>query len=348
MSTKYPAVVNFAFEPDSVELREEPAPEIGEEDVLLEVACVGVCGSDLHRWRGTPSSRVNYPVILGHEFAGRIAEVGAAVTSFRVGDRVVSETAAVVDPDSPFTRTGLYNLDPKRKGFGYGVNGAMTRYVRVPKRCLHPIPDRLSFRHASLTEPCCVAYNALVNNSKVRPGDRVVVIGPGPIGILCAIMAKLQGAIVTLIGLNTDRTRLEVAREAYQIRTFDGEPSTLKAEGDGLGAEIVVDAAGVSASLRVAIDLARPAGWITKVGWGPSPLNFSLDPLVQKNLTLQGSYSHNWSVWERVIGMLASGQLIIEPLIGGVWDLVHWREAFSAMHGGHVVKSILDVSPGLE
>ncbi|MDB6167561.1 MAG: L-threonine 3-dehydrogenase, partial [Verrucomicrobia bacterium] len=185
MSEAFPAVVNFAFEPGSVDLRAMAAPEIGPGDVLVEVGYVGVCGSDLHRWLGTPSVRVNYPVILGHEFAGRITAAGEAVKSFRVGDRVISETAAVVNPDSPLTRQGLYNLDPGRKGFGYGVHGAMTRFVRVPQRCLHRIPAGLSLKLASLTEPCCVAYNAVVNNSRVRPGDRVVVLGPGPIGILC-------------------------------------------------------------------------------------------------------------------------------------------------------------------
>jgi L-iditol 2-dehydrogenase len=348
MSENQPAVVNYAFEPHSVEVREMPVPEIGPDDVLLEVAYVGVCGSDLHRWLGTPSVRVNYPVILGHEFAGRIAAAGSAVKSHRVGDRVVSETSAVINPDSPLTRRGLYQLDPGRKGFGYGVHGAMTRLVRVPERCLHRVPAALSLQIAALTEPCCVAYNAVVNNSSVRPGDRVVVLGPGPIGILCAAVAQLQGATVTLVGLPADGTRLGIAQRAYGFRTFDGDVRELKAEGDGLGVELVIDAAGVSASLRTALDLVRPAGAIIKVGWGPQPLGFSLDPLVQKNVTLQGSYSHNWPVWERVLQLLAARRLVIDPLVGGVWGLPQWHEAFSAMHEGRVVKSLLVANAGLE
>lgn len=348
MQENHEAVVNFAYESGSVELRDMPAPAIGPGDVLFEVAYVGVCGSDLHRWLGTPSTKVNYPVILGHEFAGRIAAVGAGVSGYRVGDRVVSETAAVVDADSPLTRAGLYNIDPGRKGFGYGVHGAMTRYVRVPRRCLHRVPAELSLKIAALTEPCCVAYNAVVNNSRIRPGDRVIVLGPGPIGILCAALAQLQGARVVLVGLKADATRLGIATRAYGLRTFDGEVRELQAEGDGLGADGVIDAAGVSVTLKAALDLVRPAGWITKVGWGPQPLNFSLDPLVQKNVTLQGSYSHNWPVWERVLGLLATRALVIDPLIGGVWDLAHWHEAFSSMHEGRVVKSVLGVSSHLE
>ena len=103
----------------------------------------------------------------------------------------------------------------------------------------------------------------------------------------------------------------------------------------------MVDAAGASATLKIALDLVRPAGWISKVGWGPQPLNFSLDPLVQKNITLQGSFSHNWPIWERVIALLASGALDVRPIIGGVWPLEKWHEAFEKMHSGAVVKSVL-------
>src|SRR6478609_4032976 len=183
---KSSAVVNFAPERGSVEIREIDKPEIGEDDVLLEVANVGVCGSDLHQWTADHSWTVNYPVVLGHEFGGYIVEMGSKVTDWKIGDRVVSETAAVVNMQSPMSRIGLYNLDPNRKGFGYGVNGAMTKYVKVPARCLHRVPDQLPFEQACLTEPCCVAYNSVVNNSPIKPGDRVIVIGPGTIGILCA------------------------------------------------------------------------------------------------------------------------------------------------------------------
>lgn len=348
MKNEYPAVVNFAFEPGSVDVRPMPSPEIGPTDVLLEVGYVGVCGSDLHRWLGTPSVRVNYPVILGHEFSGRIAEVGSAVKNYHVGDRAISETAAVVNPDSPLTRRGLYNLDPGRKGFGYGVHGAMTNFVRVPERCLHRVPDNLSLKIASLTEPCCVAYNAVVNNSRIQPGDRVVILGPGPIGILCGAIAQMQGAQVTLVGLPADAARLEIARKAFGYRVFSGDPLSLAAEGDGLGAEGVIDAAGVSVTLRTALQIVRPAGWITKVGWGPQPLGFSLDPLVQKNVTLQGSYSHHWVVWTRVLQLLASRQLVIDSLVGGTWTIPQWHDAFSAMHEGRVAKSVLVVNAGVE
>lgn len=337
---KSAAVVNYAPEKGSVEIREIDKPTIGEDDILLEVANVGVCGSDLHQWTADHSWPVNYPVILGHEFGGHIIEIGKRVSGWKEGDRVVSETAAVIDPNNPMSRQGLYNLDPTRKGFGYGVNGAMTRFVRVPARCLHLVPENLAFEQACLTEPCCVAYNSIVENSRIKPGDRVIVIGPGTIGILCAAMARLCGAEVAIVGLEADKNRLAIAKQ-YGCEPIIGDATEWAKQGDGMGADLVVDAAGASATLKLAMQWVRPNGQITKVGWGPQPLGFSLDPIVQKNVTLQGSFSHNWPIWERVIALLGSGQLDVKPIIGGVWPVTEWHEAFEKMHQGEVVKSVL-------
>lgn len=337
---KSAAVVNYAPEKGSVEIREIEKPGMGEDDVLLEVANVGVCGSDLHQWTADHSWPVNYPVVLGHEFAGTIIEMGDKVTNWKKGDKVVSETAAVIDANNPMSRAGFYNLDPTRKGFGYGVNGAMTKLVRVPARCLHRLPEQVPFEQACLTEPCCVAYNAVVQNTGIKPGDRVIVLGPGTIGILCAAIAKLCGAEVAVVGLEADQKRMEIAKQ-YGCETITGDATEWAQRRDGLGADIIIDAAGVSITLKLAMQLVRPKGKITKVGWGPQPLGFSLDPLVQKNITLQGSFSHNWPVWERVIALMASGQLDVKPIIGGVWPITEWKTAFEKMHKGEIVKSIL-------
>jgi alcohol dehydrogenase/L-iditol 2-dehydrogenase len=334
------AVVNFAPAKHSVELRDIPRATIDDDQVLLEVQAIGVCGSDLHMWTAQQSWPVRYPVVLGHEFCGVIREVGASVVGWQQGDRVVSETAAVIDPTNPLSRQGLYNLDPNRRGYGATIDGAMRRFVPVPARILHRMPDTLAFEQAALTEPCCVAYNAVVNNGRIKPGDRVVVFGPGPIGILCGAMARLCGATVAVVGLQSDRARLDVARQ-YGCEPLVGAASEWARQIDGLGADGVVDAAGVSATLASALDIVRPGGWISKVGWGPQPLGFSLDPLVQKNITLQGSFSHNWPIWERVIQLIASGTLDVRPITGGVWRLHQWREAFESMHSGAIVKAVL-------
>jgi L-iditol 2-dehydrogenase len=343
MNSTMPGLVNYGAAPRSVELREVKTPVIGDKDVLLKVEAVSICGSDLHQWLGGISWKVNYPCILGHEFGGTIVQAGKEVKVFQEGDRVVSETAAVIDEHSPYTRKGLYNLDPNRLGFGYGVNGAMTQYVKVPERCLHSIPRDLAFEKAALTEPCSVAYNAVCVNGRIRPGDHVLVIGPGPIGLLCAMMAKLSGAGHLIVsGLPADGQRLKVARQLGANATLEGDVMAyIKELGDGFGVDMVIDATGVSASMQLAMQAVRPAGQIVKVGWGPQPLGYSIDPLVQKAVTLQGSFSHNWPVWERVISMIASGQINLDPVMNRIARLEDWEECFTKMHHGEYVKAIL-------
>ena len=335
------AVINYSSEAGSVDLREIERPSTGPDDVIVEVGAVGVCGSDIHQWHSSHSWPVNYPVVLGHEFGGRIIELGERVEGWSINEMIVSETAAIINSDSPMSRVGLYNLDKDRKGFGYGVNGAMTKFVKVPSRCLHRIPDGVPIENAALTEPCCVAYNAVINNASIKPGDRVLVLGPGPIGILCGIFAKMAGADTAIKGLVSDSSRLEVAQKSYGLKALTEGADVWARDLDGLGADVVVDAAGVSESLKMAIDLVRPNGTIVKVGWGPKPIDFSLDPVVQKNVRIQGSFSHNWPVWEKVLGLMGNGSLDVSALIGEKADLSQWKFAFEQMDKGKVVKSVL-------
>src|SRR5215471_19915472 len=351
MSHTMAAVVQFDLKPGSVELRETPVPEIGEDEVLLQVGSVSVCGSDVHQYHGSQSWPVATPVVLGHEFGGVVARAGSRVKGVKEGDRVVSETASYICGKCMLCRTGAYNLCPQRKGFGYGINGAMAGFVRVPERTLHPIPDNLPFERAALTEPCCVGYNCVIEKSKVKPGDTVVVLGPGPIGLLCAEMARLAGAGMLIVaGMAQDASRLAAAKEIGATHAINLQEIDLKdfvrGVGDGLGAHLVVDAAGASAALKAALDIVRPAGQITKVGWGPQPLGFSLDPLVQKAVRLQGSFSHTFAIWEQVIGLLASGQLDPSPLIDRVEPLSGWRTCLEEMASGRIVKTVL--KPGAQ
>jgi L-iditol 2-dehydrogenase len=342
------ALVNYSAEKGAVELRPVAVPPPAEDEVLLEVGAVSVCGSDVHQWQALNSWPVRHPVVLGHEFCGTVREIGRRVSGFGPGDRVTCETHAVVDPDGPLARAGLYQLDPGRRGYGATVDGAMRPLMPVPARILHHLPAHLSFEHAALTEPGCVAYSAVAVNSDIRPGDRIVVIGPGPIGILCVAMARLRGAEVALVGLEEDARRLEVAA-TYGCERFLSGSDELEAWArarDGAGVDGVVDASGHSSSLREALNVVRPAGFITKVGWGPQPLDFSLDALVQKAVRLQGSFSHNWPVWERVVALLGSGALDVAPLIGGVWPMGEWKVAFERMERGEIVKAVLQPREG--
>ncbi|HEX7088354.1 MAG TPA: zinc-binding dehydrogenase [Vicinamibacterales bacterium] len=339
------AVVQYALTPMAVELREVPVPEIGPNDVLLAVGAASVCGSDVHQAYATHSWAVNVPVTLGHEFGGTIAAVGRDVKGFREGDRVVSETAAVICGECLMCRTGRYNLCPSRKGFGYGVDGAMAQYVRVPARCLHHVPDSLPFEIACLTEPHCVAYNAMCGNASITPGDAVVVLGPGPIGLLCTRMAALSGAHPLIVaGLANDAARLETARQLGATHTVNVQAEDLQEvvrDLAPLGADVVCDASGASRPLDIALKLVRPDGQVVKVGWSPDEFAVDLNPLVLKNIRLQGSFSHNYPIWERVIYLLDQGLTRAELIVGLKAGLDGWHEAFEAMHTGQVIKSVL-------
>ena len=339
------ALVNVEPAPYRVELREKLTPTIGLDDVLLKVRGVGVCGSDLHQWHNTHGWKVNYPVTLGHEFGGEVAAVGNSVRGFAEGDRVVSETAASICGTCVYCRSGNYNVCPQRLGFGYGLDGAMADYVRVPARCLHHVPKVVPFEDAALTEPGCVAANAVLELSQVQPGDFVIIIGPGPIGLMALQMAKLGSpGELWMVGTRRDSARIEIARQLGATRTLVVEDEDIveaaRATGDGFGPHLVVDCVGISATLKQSIDLVRPMGQITKVGWGPQPVGFSLDPLVQKAARLQGSFSHNWRTWERVLGLYASGA-VRPSAIRQIFPLDSWQEAFQAMDSLAIPKSVL-------
>jgi alcohol dehydrogenase/L-iditol 2-dehydrogenase len=245
-------------------------------------------------------------------------------------------------------RSGLYNLCPERKGFGYGVDGAMAQYVKVPARCLHHIPSTLPFDLACLSEPHAVAYNAMCVNVTIRPGDTVVVIGPGPIGLLCVRMAALSGANpLIVVGRSVDQKRFSTARAlgATHIATSQTEDvNALVRELSPLGADVVCDASGATAAVETAVQLAKPDGQVVKVGWSPETQPVNLNPLVHKNVRLQGSFSHNWPIWERVIRLLASGVTMADKIVGLRAGLEGWKDAFDAMHEGRVIKSVIVVT----
>jgi alcohol dehydrogenase/L-iditol 2-dehydrogenase len=341
------AVVKYAPEADRVELREVSVPAIADHEVLLRVMAAGVCGSDVEMWRQRYTYRVNTPVIQGHEFCGIIERVGAGVREWRPGDRVVSETSAYVCGRCRFCRTGDYNLCPDRLGFGYGTDGAFARYVAVRQDILHRIPEALPFEEAAIIEPACVAHNALVARSHIRPGDCVAVIGPGAIGLNCLQMAQVAGAgRLFVIGTPADEARLEVAarlcpRAERLWGTAEAIRARLDAATDGAGADLVVDAAGSSEALGLSLALVRRLGQITKIGWGPDPVGFSLDPLLSKAVTLQGTYGHSRPAWDGVIRLLEAGALSVKPLVSHVLPIARWREGYELVETRRGVKVVL-------
>lgn len=340
------ALVKFGREDGNVEIRDIPKPDLKPDQVLLRVKAVGVCGSDIHMWREHHSWEIKLPLVLGHEFSAVVADAGQQVTGFKPGDRVTCETAAQICGRCTYCLAGEYNLCPHRLGYGALADGAFTRFITARPQILHHLPDNVPFEHAALTEPICVAYNALVEKTVIKPGDTVVIQGPGPIGIMALQVARLRGAgTLIMLGTDADVTRLAVAAELGAHHTLnvqqDDALALVQSLGEGFGADLVIDCTGVSQALQQSLALVRPNGRITKIGWGPQPLDFNLDPLVGKAVTLQGSFSHTYRTWERVLHLLSTGQINLKPVIGGLYPLAKWQEAFQAMERGDNVKSVV-------
>jgi alcohol dehydrogenase/L-iditol 2-dehydrogenase len=299
-------------------------------------------------WRNSHSWPTAEPVVLGHEMAGVIESVADDVEGWQVGDRVVCETAASICGVCALCRAGRYNLCPYREGYGATRDGAFGQLLLAEPRVLHRIPDNVTFEEAAMTEPFAVAYNALVERAPVVPGDLVVIQGIGAIGALALQLAQLRGAGTTVVlGTAVDSLRLQKALElgadhAVDIGSVD-VGALVNSLGDGLGADLVVDATGVSIALKQGLELVRPFGSIVKVGWGPQPLGFNLDPLVAKAVTLYGSFSHTWKTWERVLQLFSVGKLQPRSVLGGVYELGDWREAFEAMEAGRNIKSVVSM-----
>lgn len=340
------AVVKYENKPNATELREVPVPKIGASDVLVEVAYVGVCGTDPHMHSGAKVFNFNCPFILGHEFAGQIVEAGNQVRDFKVGDRVTSETHADYCGQCVLCRSNNYHLCRERKGYGFHCDGAFTKYVKVPERILHRVPESISLKVASITEPFCVGYQAVVINSIVNPGDTVVVIGPGPIGLLCMEMARLQGASeIVAIGAQGDDERLNLSKEFGATIAINGSREDplprIMSLGDGYGADLVVDTAGPAETLKLSMNAVRPNGQITKIGWGPKPVNFSLDPLIAKSVTFKGHFSHTWDVWEKCLTLMGKGQVDLGRLITHELPIDQWAEAFELVETKRAMKVVL-------
>lgn len=339
------ALVKYGNKPKQLEIRNVPVPKIGPNDVLLKTKAVGICGWDIEMWLHTMANPVTVPVVQGHEFCGVIEQTGDNVKDFKQGDRIVSETAAVICENCNMCKSGNYHLCPDRKGFGYGVDGALTDFVRVPARCLHHIPENISFEHAAITEPACVAYQALMVLSNIKPKTPVLIIGPGPIGLFCVQVTKAAGVSPVIVaGTDKDGIRFECAEKigadkiinVNQINTKEYILSEFK---DGI--PLVVDAAGNKHSLKLAVDTVACSGQITKIGWGPEPVDFSLDPLLSKAARLQGTFSHNRPTWQAVLKMMANKQINMAPMISKVIKLDQWLQAFEDIEHGKAIKIVV-------
>lgn len=327
-------------------LREIEIPHPKADEVLIEIKAAGICGTDIHILH----DEYPYwpPVILGHEFSGEVVEVGEQVSGYRVGDRVVGEPHTKACGRCELCRSGYMQLCGSKRSIGWGIHGAFARYMVLPEKLLHRIPDSMSFDEAALVEPAANAVQDVIERGDVRANDFVVVLGPGPIGLLCLMAARAAGAGQTaLVGIRADaETRLTIGRKlgADHILVADAEDVTARINQltGGRGADVVVEASGAPASIASTVAMVRRLGRIVAIGMtGREQISFPWDAAIWKMCTMIFNLSTGYSSWERAIDLIASRKIEVGPLITHRVPLADWQEAFTATEKGQALKALL-------
>ncbi len=276
-------------------MRDVKEPACGPGLVKVQVAFCGVCGTDLHVLHDTFR---NYPpVILGHECAGTVSEVGVGVTGVAVGDPVtVLGATAVTCGRCAYCRSGYFIFCSQRRGMGHGVDGAFTRYLVVRPDQLYRLPDGMSLEAGALSEPFAAVVQAVTEITQVRLGETAVVSGPGPIGLLCVKLLVAEGIQTIVAGTPGDAERLSAARRfgaAHIVnvgeRALGGAVREITKD---VGADVALECSGHPDSVRGCLDALRPMGRYTQVGICGREIQFPMDQVFYKQLTVRGSITY--------------------------------------------------------
>jgi L-iditol 2-dehydrogenase len=341
------ALVKTAKGKGFVELREVPIPEIGDGDVLIEVKAAGICGTDLHILH----DEFPYwpPVILGHEFAGVIAAKGRDVRDWSVGDRVVGEPHTLACGKCRLCRTGSRQLCASKRSPGWGIDGCFAKFMRYPEPALlHRIPEGMTFEEAAFVEPAANVVHDVLERGRVEPADAVIVIGPGPIGLMAAMAAKAAGAArVAVVGTKADEAfRLPVARKIAVIDVVwnvasDDVPAAASKFTDGCGADLAVEASGSEGGVGLAVRLVRKQGRVAAIGLtGRAGIAFPYDAAMSKAIDFAFNMSTSYTSWDKAIHLVHTRQIDVRPLLSHQGGLDRWQEFFSALEKKQGIKGI--------
>jgi len=340
------AVVKTKRGPGNVELRDVDVPEIAPDEVLIEVKRSGICGTDIHIYHD--SAFYTPPVILGHEYAGVITQLGSEVSNFNIGERVTSP--ATIPCGTCFmcriNRPNRCIGEQKRILGAHKANGTFTKYVAVPSRILHKVPDALSFDEAAVVEPAACAIHNVSEIVEVKPGDTVVILGPGPMGLLSLQVAKISGAEqVVITGVSADKDRLRLAERLGADMTINVEEEDaveiIKNITDGLGADVVIEASGASAARKQAFNLVRRCGKVGLIGLTGRSTDINLDKVVEGELDVKGSWGTVWTSWRKALSLISSGKIQVAPLITTKLPLEKWYDGFRMMEEKNALKVLL-------
>ena len=303
-------------------IEDRARPAVGESEVLLQVAVVGVCGSDLHFYTDgrSGSAAVAGPTVLGHEFSGRIIAVGAGVPTSRIGERVAVEPGTPCGLCQPCTVDAYNHCERIRFVGAATIDGAMQEYLAVPARSAYPVPDHVSDAAAAMIEPFSVAVHA-VGRAPTGRAEQVLVSGAGPIGHLVAQLAHRRGAAsVWLVDPNGDR----LARARPPIRTATPEEWAAT----GRRVDVAFECSGSREGSRTALASLRYEGSLVIVGVGPRTLELPMDAIQEGELTITGSHRYRHT-WPEAIQLVARAEIDLDALITHTFPL---EEAAAALN----------------
>lgn len=332
--------------PGNMALLETPVPTPRGNEVLIEVKAAGICGTDIH----IKHDAYPYwpPVILGHEFSGVIVEAGAEVSGWQVGDRVVAEPHTLACGRCELCRTGNIQLCAAKRSPGWGIHGAFARYLAMPVHLLHRLPDTISFEEGAVVEPAANVVHDVLERGRVEPNDTVVVLGPGPIGLMALMAARAAGAgQVIVVGTAVDEeTRLPTAEELGADAVIvagrqDPVQRVMELTG-GRGADLVVEASGSPRAIASTVGMVRRMGRIAAVGLpGSNDIEFPWGAAAWKVCTIIFNLSTGYTSWDRAIGLIAAKKINIARIITHVEPLQSWERAFEAIESKRGLKALL-------
>ncbi|MBM7541337.1 zinc-binding dehydrogenase [Amphibacillus cookii] len=329
-----------------LEIAEVDEPSPNKDQVKIEVKYAGICGSDIHTYEG--NYKVKTPVTLGHEFAGEIVEVGENVTEFKRGDRVTSETTFSICGECQYCLSEDYNLCPHRKGLGSQQDGGFTKYLIARKESIHKLPEHVDYQAAAMTEPLACTYHAAAK-ATINADDIVIVLGPGPIGLLQAQVAKSFGATVIIAGLHNDQIRLDKAKQLgidYAINLEEADIHAIVTElTNGYGAHVVFECSGAVPAVRLGLDLLRKKGQYIQVGIFSKPeIPVDFEKIIQKEICVHGSRSQTSRDWEPSLQLMNEQQVTPKALVTHELDITDWDKAYQAIKDGEAIKILLTTS----
>jgi L-iditol 2-dehydrogenase len=325
-------LAKLASGPGHLVLAERPEREPAAGEALIDVHGTGVCGTDLHIEAAEYHSEP--PVTLGHEITGTVLAVGTGVDEQWLGARVVSETFFSTCGTCRWCRAGRPNLCPSRRSIGTHVDGGFAPRVIVPAGNLHRVPEGLGEYAAALAEPLACVCQCMLDPAVAQPGDRVLVVGPGPMGLLAAQVARTLGADVVLSGLPADRERLAVAERLGLATTENGS--------DLAGVDVAVDASGSAAGASACLENVRRGGRFVQIGIFGRPVTVPLDLVLTKEIEISTGFASTPSAWRRALTLLAGRAIALEPLVSEVAPLREWERVFADLRNGRGMKIVLD------